>query len=161
MTSTHIKIADAVWLALAILHRSHPDRSSFTTEELTAAVRRLNLGIKPQTLAAHIHSHTVANTKPNGGSYRMLIRLDDNSRRLFRQGDPVHRDRKGKTKPKRAEIPPEFHDLLDWYDREYSNDTSRKEEDPIEAMWGLGREIWSGTDADSYVASLRAGWNAE
>jgi hypothetical protein len=91
----------------------------------------------------------------------MLIRLDDNSRRLYRPGDPVHRDRKGKTKPKRTEIPAEFHDLLDWYELEYCRNAIQPNDDPIEALWGLGREIWADTDADSYVESLRAGWNAE
>src|SRR5450759_2724772 len=105
MISTSLKIADAVWLALATLHRAHPDRSSFTTAELTAEVRRLAPEIKPPAIAAHIHSHTVANTKPESGRY--------NSRRLCRPGDPVHGDRKGKTKPQRSEIPAEFHDLLD------------------------------------------------
>src|SRR5450759_834688 len=117
MTSTSLKVADAVWLALATLHRAHPDRISFTTAELTAEVRRLAPEVKPPTIAAHISSHTVANTKPDGG-YRMLIRTDDNSRRLFRPGDPSHSGRNGKTKPKRSEIPAEFHDLLDWYERE-------------------------------------------
>jgi hypothetical protein len=160
MTSTSLKVADAVWLALATLHRAHPDRISFTTAELTAEVRRLAPEVKPPTIAAHISSHTVANTKPDGG-YRMLIRIDDNSRRLFRPGDPSHSGRNGKTKPKRSEIPAEFHDLLDWYEREYCSNTPQQHDDPIEALWGLGREIWADTDADSYVESLRAGWNAE
>jgi hypothetical protein len=161
MTSTPLRIADTVWLALATLHRSHPDRTSFTTAELTAEVRRLAPERPSATIAAHISSHTVANTEPDGGHYRMLIRLDDNSRRLYRPGDPVHRDRKGKTKPKRTEIPAEFHDLLDWYELEYCRNAIQPNDDPIEALWGLGREIWADTDADSYVESLRAGWNAE
>lgn len=91
----------------------------------------------------------------------MLLRLEDNSRRLYRPGDPSGSGRKGKTKPKCNEIPPEFHDLLNWYEREYCRGTSELEGDPIEALWTLGREIWADTGADSYVASLRAGWSAE
>lgn len=91
----------------------------------------------------------------------MLVRLEDNSRRLYKPGDNVHRERKGKRTPKRPEIPAEFHHLLDWYETEYCRNPAKQDDDPIEAMWGLGREIWLDTDADSYVASLRADWNAE
>ena len=30
--------------------------------------------------------------------------------------------------------------------------------DPVLQMRGLGKEIWADTNADDYVANLRAGW---
>lgn len=37
----------------------------------------------------------------------------------------------------------------------YGNDLAA---DPVLRMRGLGREIWADTNADEYVANLRAGW---
>ncbi len=158
MTSTPTKIADAVWIALASLHQRQEYRESFTTAEVRAEVLRLKPDIKPQTLAAHISSHLVANAKPDGGHYRMLMRLDDNLRRLYRPDDRSHPERHGKTKPKRDEIPTEYWDLLDWYEEKYCRRTPTLAPDFAAQMWGLGREIWADTDADSYVESLRSGW---
>ncbi len=159
MTSTPLKIADAVWIALASLHRDHGDRESFTTKEIARAARLLKPDVNPQTLSAHLSSHLVANAKPNGGHYRMLMRLNDELRRLYRPGDRSHPERHGKTKPKREEIPTEYWGLLDWYEEKYCRrPTATPQPDLAEQMWGLGQEIWADTDADSYVESLRAGW---
>ncbi len=34
-------------------------------------------------------------------------------------------------------------------------------DDPVLQMRGLGKEIWSDTTADEYVAELRSGWDEE
>jgi len=33
--------------------------------------------------------------------------------------------------------------------------------DPVLRMWGLGKEIWQGVDADEYVRSLRVDCDAQ
>jgi hypothetical protein len=157
-TLLKLKVADAIWLAVAMRHKADPNRKSFKTKEITAAIRESWPEIRANTIAAHLHSHLVANVAPHGGHYRMLVRLEDGSLRLYRPGDPVAMGRSGKTMPNRSDVPVEYHFLLDWYHSEYGRNTSKRQEDPIKAMWGLGREIWSDTDADSYVNSLRYGW---
>ena len=49
----------------------------------------------------------------------MLLGLADSRYRLYRPGDECHPGRKGKTTPRRSEIPGIYHGLLDWYEREY------------------------------------------
>ena len=78
---------------------------------------------------------------------------------LYREGDPCHAERTGKIKPQRDEIPERYHNLLDWYEKNYcqgTTDTPR--ENPILALWGVGKEIWRDEDPDEYVRSLREGW---
>jgi hypothetical protein len=67
--------------------------------------------------------------------------------------------------PRRSELPEKYHHLIDWYEREYckqERDTqSAQDRDPILRMWGLGKEIWQGVDADEYVRSLREDWEGK
>jgi hypothetical protein len=81
-------------------------------------------------------------------------------RRLFRPGDASHPDRAGsKMTPTREDLPAEYHYLLDWYSSEYVRSlVAEGKPDPILQLRGLGREIWSGEDADRYVRRLREGW---
>jgi|SRR5215467_1536831 len=54
--------------------------------------------------------------------------------------------------PKRTELPDTYHGLLDWYEHEYSK--SAVNEEPrglVDRMWGLGKHVWFGVDADAYV----------
>jgi hypothetical protein len=61
-------------------------------------------------------------------------------------------------------LPPKYHYLLDWYESEYCKQENAtgptQRQDIVLAMWGLGKEIWQGVDADEYVRSLRADWEA-
>jgi hypothetical protein len=64
--------------------------------------------------------------------------------------------------PNRAELPTKYHDLLDWYEREYSNGGVQEEPKAlIERMWGVGRHLWAGVNADEYVDDLRKDWEGE
>jgi hypothetical protein len=160
---THILVADEVWCALAMLHKNHPQRVSFSAKEILHQVKAehaytdIRAGVQ-----AHIYLHNVANLEPNSARYRMFYRLENDTYRLYRPGDPAHPLRKGKIVPNRSELPDRYHDLLDWYEREYCKEKGAaplEQKDPILQMWGLGKEIWEGVDADEYVESLRAEWD--
>ncbi len=161
----HILVADETWVALAMLHKQYPARPSFSTREILDQVKRerafpeLRPGVQ-----VHIHQHNVANLEPNPARQRMFYRLADDTLRLYRPGDPCHPLRKGKMAPKRSELPTKYQYLLDWYEREYckreSATGSAEHRDIILEMWGLGKEVWQGVDADEYVRSLRADWDA-
>jgi hypothetical protein len=90
----------------------------------------------------------------------MLVETASNRRRLYRPGDPADEARRGaKTAPSRSAIPPKYHPLLDWYEREYAPQRSlRPEADPLLALRGSGRELWADEHADQYVRRLREGW---
>jgi len=161
----HILVADEVWVALALLHRKYLRRDSFSAKEILDQVKseraypEVRAGVQ-----AHIYLHNVANIEPNSARYRMSYKLEDDTYRLYRPGDPAHPLRKGKTAPKLAELPEKYHELLHWYEREYCKGESAvkwaQEHDPILQMWGLGKEIWQGVNADEYVESLRADWDS-
>jgi hypothetical protein len=169
---TSLRVADEVWLTVARLHQNHPDREGFSPAEIIAEGERTNLtGAFRKGFAVHVYLHCVANHKPNPGAYRMLFRLPNEDRRLFRTGDPAHPARDGKITPERSQIPAEFHRYLDWYESVYCEkiDTDDKDQTTprgpapsarsfIDKLSGLGKQIWSGTSADDYVSELRKGW---
>lgn len=153
-------VADECWIALALLHRAHPERTSFSAREILDQVkqerahREVRAGVQP-----HIYRHNVANLPPNSARYRMFYRVADGEYRLFQPGDDFDPGRKGKAKPKRSDLPERYHKLLDWYEREYcARKNQSEEDDPVLAMRGVGREVWPGVNADGFVASLRSGW---
>ena len=156
-----LKVADEVWLASALLHREHPDRTDFTVAEIVERARQEGLApeLRPGVYL-HANLHCVANRPPNPGRYLMLVETEPNRRRLYRLGDPAHEARRGaKTTPARSAIPPRYHPLLDWYAREYAPKRGRKPEaDPLLALRGSGRELWADEHADQYVRRLREGW---
>ena len=144
--ATYIRVADECWIALALLHRDHPDRSSFSASEILDRVKvekaspELRAGVQ-----AHIYLHNVANLPPNSATYRMFIKKEDGTYRLFKPGDAFHPKRRGKACPERAELPTEYQPLLDWYQRDYCGRSTRQpaEEDFVLQMRGIGQEIWS------------------
>ena len=156
----HIKVADEVWVAAALLHREHPEREGFTPDEIVkrAQLEGIHGRLRPG-VHQHAVQHSVANRPPNPGRYRMLY-ANGKIRRLFRPGDTYHPDRAGsKTAPAREDLPAEYHYLLDWYSSEYVRSVVAEERaDPILKLRGLGKHIWSGEEADGYVRHLREGW---
>lgn len=156
------RVADEVWIAVATLHRSHPDRADFTIREIMEQAEATNVtGTKPLRPGVKVHAylHCVANRPPNPGRYRMLFETEGGRRRLFRPGDPCHPLRvAGKDTPKRHEIPIGYRDLIDWYVGEYAGGAADDTGDPVLSLRGLGREIWADEDADAYVHRQRAAW---
>ncbi|SRR6266851_9498133 len=118
-------IADAIWLATALLHRNDARAVDFAVQDIIqkAALENLAGGFKPG-LQVHASKHCVANKSPNPGRSRMLFETTRGRRRLFRNGDFFHPDRgQGKIRPEKGDLPPEYQPLVDWYDTVYSNQT--------------------------------------
>jgi hypothetical protein len=158
---TSLKVADEVWIATALLHRENPKREDFSVSEIVARARRENiLGELRPGVQVHAYLHCVANLAPKPGRYRMLYSTGKNMRRLYREGDDFHPDRRsGKVMPSRESIPSAYQPLLDWYqDKFVGKRKSAETRDPILELRGLGKEIWVGEEADDYVNRLRGGW---
>ncbi len=115
------KVADQVWIALALLTRENPARFGFSGAEVRERVRE-EFGSVPPGVVSHISQHCVA-TKPVSPSRNRMITKRGALNSLYREGDPCHPDRaRGKTQPKRHEIPEQFHDLLAWYEESYAGE---------------------------------------
>ncbi len=114
-----ILVADEAWLATALLHREHPDAEDFSLDEIRDRARREFHDNRPGVWQ-HIVSHCVASNRPNPAQYRMLHGSARGRRRLYRPGDPVHPDRKGKIYPEKRDIPERYRNLVDWYLSDYS-----------------------------------------
>jgi hypothetical protein len=114
-----ILVADEAWLATALLHREHPDAEDFSLDDIRDRARREFHDNRPGVWQ-HIVSHCVASNRPNPAQYRMLHGSARGRRRLYRPGDPVHPERKGKIYPDRSAIPERYRSLVDWYLRDYS-----------------------------------------
>jgi len=153
-------VADQVWIAAALLHRENPDRMDFTVAEIVERARkeRPTRELRPGVYA-HTVLHCVANRPPSAGCYLMLFETEPNRRRLYRPGDPADEARRGARKtPARSAIPPRYHPLLDWYERDYVLRRGLKPEaDPLLALRGSGRDLWADEHADQYVRRLREG----
>ena len=52
-------------------------------------------------------------------------------------------------------MPAGYHELIDWYELEWSNPATK--EDPLLALAGQGRELWSGESVDDFLRGLREG----
>lgn len=120
-------IADSVWLATALLHRENERASDFSVQQIIEKVRAAHFfdSYRPG-LPVFASKHCVANKAPNPLRHRILIETTRGRRRLFRQGDTFHPDRKGgKIRPERADLPAQYQSLVDWYDENYSKQPGR------------------------------------
>ena len=115
----NILVADEAWLATALLHREHPEAEDFSLDEIRDRARREFHDNRPGVWQ-HIVSHCVASNRPNPAQYRMLHGSARGRRRLYRPGDPVHPERKGKMYPERRDIPERYRGLVEWYMKDYS-----------------------------------------
>ena len=157
--SVGLRVADEVWIATALLHREQPQRVDFTVQEIMQRLKDQNLaGTLRSSLHVHVISHCVANRPPSPAAHRMLLETSRGRRRLYRPGDLHHPQRRGRMSPVREDIPPQYRDLIDWYETEYASKTRGTEEDPLLALRGSGRALWSEEHADDYVKRLREGW---
>jgi len=152
-----IKVADEVWIAMALLHREHPGAADFSSREIEARLVREGIaGRKRPGVAPHISSHCVANRRKDTGSYRLLFETGKARRRLFRPGDPYDPSREGgKMVPDRDDIPTAYHGLLEWYARTWAR---AEVEDPLLALAARHRKMWKSVDPDAYVRELREGF---
>jgi hypothetical protein len=162
----NVRIADRIWIAAALLHKSHRSRAAFSKSEISERLKAEGLaaGVERGTLNAHLDQHLVANLPPSSGKYRMLFESSDGNLRLFRPGDLTHPARLQLRKPSKIfprlpEIPERYHYLLDWY-ANWSRKTPlpqapNLEDDPLIRLIGSGKHIWADEHADEYVEKLR------
>jgi len=115
----NILVADEAWLATALLHREHPEAEDFSLHEIRDRSLREFHDRRPGVWQ-HIVSHCVASNPPNPAQYRMLHSSARGRRRLYRPGDRVHPERRGKMCPEKRDIPERYRPLVDWYLAEYS-----------------------------------------
>lgn len=160
-TGSQLKVADEVWIVMALLHRDYPDRVDFSIEEIVARAGRQNLhgSIRPG-LYVHIIQHCVANRPPNPARYRMLVETAPGRRRIFRRGDSYHPEREGgKMIPAAKDLPQGYSDLLSWYE-EWCQAKASIEllQDPLLSLAGSGKQLWADEHADKYVRRLRENW---
>src|ERR1700674_4130014 len=159
---TRTKVADEVWVVVALLHREHPKQLDFTIEQIMERATKES-GTEPLRPGVYVHvvQHCVANRPPNPGRYRMLVETSPGRRRLFRHGDSYHPQREGgKISPKPEDLPENwFRGLLAWYRGWCAKAAERAlGDDPLLALRGSGKDLWADEHADDYVRRLREGW---
>ena len=161
MLAQRTKVADEVWIIIALLHRENPKREDFTVTEIVERARQEKISgeLRPG-VQVHAYLHCVANRPPNPGRYRMLYATGKNTRRLFRETDDFDpKRRRGQVTPEKENIPVKYQSLLDWYNEKFvAKRKGSKETDPILGLSGLGKEIWVGENSDEYVSRVRGGW---
>lgn len=165
ITKPKIRLADEVWLAVAMLQQRHPESPDFSIEEIMTfakSARELRfLGPLRRGFYTHVVQHCVANRPASPARYRMLLETASGRRRLYRPGDPYHPQREGgKSLPRTGDLPENwFKGNLEWY-RGWSHRSieDRIKNDPLLALVGDGRELWADEHADDYVRRLREGW---
>ncbi|HEV2118068.1 MAG TPA: hypothetical protein VGR48_18670 [Terriglobales bacterium] len=157
-----VKVADEVWVATALLHREHPERSDFAVEEIVERAKReaISRGALRPGVYVHAVQHCVANRHPNPGRYRMLLETTPGRRRLYRSGDAYDPAREGgKITPVAQDLPFSYRGLLDWYSDWCSVMSSEsRQSDPLLSLRGSGTQLWQDEHADDYVRRLREGW---
>jgi hypothetical protein len=164
ITTSELRLADRIWLAVARLQQQFP-YAAFSKTEIRLELDKSGLGngTNLASVNAHLKQHLVANAPPSTGKYTMLSETKVGFLRLYRPGDlidPQRRSGRGsKYMPKREEVPSQYHPLLDWYEEWCRQQgTSRGadwEDDPLIRLIGSGKHIWADEHADEYVENLR------
>lgn len=159
-----LKVADELFLVLALLHRENPGDDAFEIGRILARATQEGLGAHrrdQRSLRLHAYEHAAANVPPGkGGKYRVAFRERDNRLRLLKATDYVHPDRHQKAFPAYEEIPEKYHELLDWAKRRFDEPEATPSQwlEGLKRLQGKGKEIWQGIDPDVYVRKLREGW---
>lgn len=156
-----LRVADEVFIAVALLHREHPDRGDFTVGEIVDRAGQENLyGRQRPGVRIHAALHCVANLAPQPANYRMLY-ADGKRRRLLKATDSIHAGRTGKIWPDPTEVPMKYRDLIEWAKQRYGQASDKQQPwlASVLAMRGMGRDLWAGEDPDEYVRRLREDWD--
>ena len=154
-----LSIADTIWLATALLHRTHPQANGFTHEAILRKATGLNPSLNPRSVSTHLSTHCVASKKANPATLRILTENPDGSLRLFRTGDPFHPTRsQGRMSPKTNVLPEQYKYLLQSHGESPSSKLHQSPtEDPILAISGVGKEMWKKLGGgESFIRALRA-----
>lgn len=156
-----VKVADEVWIAVALLHKENPSRADFSVEEIVERARKeaVSTSMRPGVYI-HAQMHCVANRPPNPGRYRMLFETAPGRRRLYCAGDPFDSRRDGaKITPAISEIPDKYRSLVEWH-REWCKCRGQggSRFGALLALEGSGKSIWMDENADEYINRMREGW---
>lgn len=158
-----LTVADAVWIAAAVLQHEAGDNRPFSTETIVQKVADLGLtkGAR-KSIWQHVNQHCVANRKAQPNRACMLWATGGGNRRLFREGDSQNPERKGgRTHPDWDKLPKKYADLRQWYETEWNKPSEQTQViDPLLELAGTGAGMWGTGSADDYVNSLRTGWEA-
>jgi hypothetical protein len=164
ITTPELRLADRIWLAVAMLQQQFP-HAAFSKTEIRQELDKSELshGTNPASVNAHLKQHLVANVRPSIGKYTMLFETKVGFLRLYRPGDLIdpqrQSGRRSKYMPKREEVPSKYHSLLDWYEewcRQMGTGSAVDwEHDPLIQLIGSGKHIWADEHADEYVENLR------
>lgn len=124
---------NAVWIALATLHKENPTKEAFQAKEIANKIKELDIqSASDATVTTHISSHCVANKPAQPDTHRKLVRVRQGWYRLFVKDDPYDESRrKGQIVPLSEMIPDRFHNLIDWYRTDYVNREHQNEESPV------------------------------
>ena len=146
-TKMDIKVADELFVLVALLQREHPEKEAFSVQEILERAKQENLtGSIRSGLKTHAYSHAVANLAAHGGKYRILYKTSSGKLRLLQAGDDVHPERTQKIWPNPEELPERFRPLIAWAKKQYGRQRtpSRRWLEGIFQMRGLGRKLWGG-----------------
>lgn len=160
-TKMDIKVADELFVTVALLQREHPEKEAFSVQEILKRAKQENLtGSLRPGLKVHAYSHAVANLPAHGGKYRILYKNSNGKLRLLQAGDDVHPERTQKIWPNPDEVPERYRPLIAWAQKQYGQQKPQTTRwlEGIFQMRGLGKKIWAGQDADAYVNQLRKDW---
>lgn len=114
-----MRVADQAWVAIALLHREHPERNDFTLEEIVRRAEQ-EFGHLQAGVRQHIVSHGVAQNEPRPARLRMFTKTERSKRRLFREADSFNPRRTGRTHPNPNHLEQKYKSLVDWYLYEYA-----------------------------------------
>lgn len=149
-------IAEATWIATALLHRENADRAvqDFSVAEIKEKAKKEGLVESSRSgLSVHVSKHCVANKSADPATHRMLFKTVTGRRRLFRLGDEVHPDRvKGKIRPAKDDLPEPYQPLVDWYDSVYCGRTKSQTLPTLEPSTGT-----KGSDFSDKILRIFAG----
>jgi hypothetical protein len=114
---SNVSTANAVWIAIATLHKENSERDAFQVKEIVSKIKELDIqNASDATVSTHISSHCVADKPAQPDTHTKLYRLRQGWYRLHVSGDPVHITRiKGQSEPLPEMIPEKFRKLIIWY----------------------------------------------
>lgn len=129
-STSPMTIASRIWVAMALLHKKHPDTGEFTLKQIRSKLAELFYNGDPgrfeSGIATHLSGHLVSNAPKHGVNKCYLVSVDRGLRRLYRTGESCHESRiSADIRPDPSELTPEWHSLLTWYDQVYSGSEFR------------------------------------
>ena len=124
MKSLRVKVADAVWVATAMLHESEGIHKSFSKGRISdKVIKEIDSSKNAGSIEHNISVHCLANrpARPMKDNHCKMYRESRGRYRLYRSGeDDRDPSRRGcHVEPDRERLPPEHRKWIEWYHRVY------------------------------------------